>query len=131
MVSLIIYASGVQDVSVLALINLFQLDKLRSVYSVNGQLAAEEGFTKGDIVLRYYVVTLSPYGGIGLNIKADDQVPVFPLADIVALISLMLQLDCRVMISEPGNFNDLFHTFLGETRACTGFTRIHDQIAMP
>ena len=116
--------------SVFTLINLFQLDKLRSVYRVNSQLAAQEGFTEGDIVLRYYVVALSPYGGIGLNIEADDQVTIFPLAHIVALISLMLQLDGRVMISEPGNFNDLFHTFLGEPRACTGFAWIHDQIAM-
>jgi hypothetical protein len=130
-VPLIIYAFGVQDVSVLALINLFQLDKLRPVYRINGQLAAEEGFTEGDIVLRYYVVAFSPYGGISLNIKADYQVPIFPLAHIVALISLMLQLEGRVMISEPGNFNDLFHSFLGKTRACTGFAWIHDQIAMP
>ena len=35
-VSLIVDASGVQDVSVLTLINLFQLHKFRSVYSING-----------------------------------------------------------------------------------------------
>jgi hypothetical protein len=82
-------------------------------------------------VLRYYVVTFSPYGGIGLNIKANDQVPIFPLAHVVALISLMLQLEGRVMISEPGNFNDLFNTFLGKARTCTGLTWVHDQISMP
>ena len=131
MVPLIIYAFGVQDVTVLTLINLFQLDKLRPVYRINRQLAAEEGFTEGDIVLRYYVVALSPYGGIGLNIKADDQVPIFPLAHVVALISLMLQLEGRVMISEPGNFNYLFNTFLGKACTCTCFAWIHDQIAMP
>ena len=40
-VSLIVDASGVQDVSVLTLIDLFQLHKFGSVYSINSELAAE------------------------------------------------------------------------------------------
>ena len=78
----------------------------------------------------YYVVAFPPYGGIGLNIKADDKVPVLPLAHIVALVPLVFQLHGRVMISEPGHLNDLFHAFLGEPRAGTGFAWVHDQIPM-
>ena len=39
-VSLIVDASGVQDVSVLALIDLFQLHKLGSMYRINCELAS-------------------------------------------------------------------------------------------
>ena len=35
-ISLIVDASGVQDVSILALINLFKLHKFGSVYGING-----------------------------------------------------------------------------------------------
>lgn len=49
-VSLIVDASRMQDVSILTLIDLFQLHKLRPVYRINCDLAAEDGFTESYVM---------------------------------------------------------------------------------